>query len=275
MSTPDHHTAPHQTFYKGQQFHSLNDFKERVRRKAFEQHWEPSIANSNRSKVQIKCRSSDDCPFKVWCRVDTKTKVATISNVDNAHTCAGARLADRNQGSRLKFLEHVIPSLVNLSNGRVSGQQVVDAVKDRYGFAISVRQAQRALRQLRIGVMEQEYQPEESMLADESMVQEMSMDVPHPEDDLSHLQPQHQHHQQQYPPPPMAPQVLHHHHPQQPQALSHQDPNGFSLQHQQHHPMEINRRGPWILQTPSGRAITGTPHELIMYLKGAMDSSMG
>lgn len=133
--------------FKGQEFISLDAFKDFVRQLAIAQHWETCTKDTNKEKARITCRTSKDCPFFVWCRIKKKTGLAVVTSLERKHTCLGAASVERSEVSKLKFLEKEVPRLLNI-NQKPTGQQVVDAIRGYHGQEINLRQAQRVIQNL-------------------------------------------------------------------------------------------------------------------------------
>lgn len=102
---------------------------------------------SNKKSVVIGCRSGSNCYFRVVCR---SNKNATyITSLQDSHSCrrsaeTPAATPARSEASHVRFLLTEIPKLFDMKS-KITGQEVVDAVKRYHGYDISMRQAQRAL----------------------------------------------------------------------------------------------------------------------------------
>lgn len=134
----------------GQRFSSLEEFKSAIRSISVRQHWDLRVVRSNKKSVVLGCRSSPNCYFRVVCRAN---KNATyITSLQDTHSCrqnvamTGPTPA-RSEASHVRFLLNEIPKIFDMKS-RIKGQDVVDAVKRKHGYDISMRQAQRALTKL-------------------------------------------------------------------------------------------------------------------------------
>ncbi|KAJ5102965.1 hypothetical protein N7532_003494 [Penicillium argentinense] len=140
-------TEMYSGLHVGQRFSSLDDFKTVIRSISVRQHWELRVMRSNKKSVVIGCRSGSNCFFRVVCRAN---KNATyITSLQDSHTCrrsaeTPAATPARSEASHVRFLLTEIPKLFDMK-GKITGQDVVDAVKRYHGYDISMRQAQRAL----------------------------------------------------------------------------------------------------------------------------------
>ncbi|OQE20355.1 hypothetical protein PENSTE_c013G05834 [Penicillium steckii] len=131
----------------GQRFPSLDDFKMIIRSISVRQHWELRVMRSNKKSVVIGCRSGSECDFRVVCRSNKNSTY--ITNLQDSHSCRRSTEAPvatpaRSEASHVRFLLTEIPKLFDMK-GKITGQEVVDAVKRYHGYDISMRQAQRAL----------------------------------------------------------------------------------------------------------------------------------
>ena len=129
-----------------QVFTSADDFKAAVRATALSQHWEVGVYRSNKKRVIMNCRLKKDCPFEIRCSYGDG--VWRVISLKENHTCLGAPNPSRAEASRLQFLVQEIPKLLNIKLNP-TGAQVQSAMKLHHGQEVSLRQAQRALQQLR------------------------------------------------------------------------------------------------------------------------------
>lgn len=140
-------TEMYSGLHVGQRFSSLDEFKTVIRSISVRQHWELRVMRSNKKSVVIGCRSGTNCYFRVVCR---SNKNATyITSLQDSHSCrrsaeTPAATPARSEASHVRFLLTEIPKLFDMKS-KITGQEVVDAVKRYHGYDISMRQAQRAL----------------------------------------------------------------------------------------------------------------------------------
>lgn len=137
---------------QGQIFPSLLDFKNALRDWAIERNWTPHILDSDSHRVRAGCRSSPDCPFRIRANYSVKRGDAKVTTCDDNHTCEPFR-ADADLGKphqdikraetgKLKFLLEAVPKLL-LVTLDTNIQEIIDAVAQRYGQKIPLRQAQK------------------------------------------------------------------------------------------------------------------------------------
>lgn len=92
-------------------------------------------------------RTSPNCPFRIRCNFNTKNGVASVTTLDNVHTCTSrSRVGEpnikRTETCKLKFLLEVVPQLMTVDRSTPT-KAIIDAVKARYGSEIAMRQAQK------------------------------------------------------------------------------------------------------------------------------------
>lgn len=137
---------------QGQIFPSLLDFKNALRDWAIERNWTPHILDSDSHRVRAGCRSSPDCPFRVRANYSVKRGDAKVTTCDDNHTCEPFRAPldlgkphqdiKRAETGKLKFLLEAVPKLI-LVTLDTNIQEIIDAVAQRYGQKIPLRQAQK------------------------------------------------------------------------------------------------------------------------------------
>ena len=137
---------------QGQIFPSLLDFKNALRDWAIERNWTPHILDSDSHRVRAGCRSSADCPFRVRANYSVKRGDAKVTTCDDNHTCEPFRVDSdlgkphqdikRAETGKLKFLLEAVPKLM-LVTLDTNIQEIIDAVTQRYGQKIPLRQAQK------------------------------------------------------------------------------------------------------------------------------------
>ncbi|KAJ5750648.1 hypothetical protein N7533_007676 [Penicillium manginii] len=163
-------TEMYSGLHAGQRFSSLEEFKTAIRTISVRQHWELRVMRSNKKSVVIGCRSGTNCYFRVVCRSNKNSTY--ITSLQDSHGCrrsaeTPAATPARSEASHVRFLLTEIPKLFDMKS-KITGQEVVDAVKRYHGYDISMRQAQRALIKL---------QPRQAdSQADNSLDLEMSVD---------------------------------------------------------------------------------------------------
>lgn len=137
---------------QGQIFPTLLDFKNALRDWAIERNWTPHILDSDSHRVRAGCRSSPDCPFRVRANYSVKRGDAKVTTCDDNHTCEPFR-ADSDLGKphqdikraetgKLKFLLEAVPKLMVITLD-TNIQEIIDAVAQKYGQKIPLRQAQK------------------------------------------------------------------------------------------------------------------------------------
>lgn len=137
---------------QGQVFPTLLDFKNALRDWAIERNWTPHILDSDSHRVRAGCRSSPDCPFRVRANYSVKRGDAKVTTCDDNHTCEPFRTDSdlgkphqdikRAETGKLKFLLDAVPKLM-LVTLDTNIQEIIDAVAQRYGQKIPLRQAQK------------------------------------------------------------------------------------------------------------------------------------
>ena len=133
----------------GQTFANLLDFKDALREWAIEANWTPHILDSDKHRVRAGCRSSPDCPFKIRCNYYVKTGNASVTIIDENHTCRtysqegpAHQGIKRAESTKLKFLIEVVPKLMTVTLN-TSCQEIIAVIEQKYGQKIALRQAQK------------------------------------------------------------------------------------------------------------------------------------
>ena len=92
--------------------------------------------------------SSPHCPFRIRCNFNEKAGGATITTLHNVHDCATnspyqpSPNVSRAETSKLKFLLEAVPPLLAVDQSTPT-KLILDAVKQKYGTEIALRQAQK------------------------------------------------------------------------------------------------------------------------------------
>lgn len=133
-------------------FPTLLHFKNALRDWAIERNWTPHILDSDSHRVRAGCRSSPDCPFRIRANYNVKRGDAKVTTCDDNHTCDPFRAHSdlgrphqdikRAETGKLKFLLDAVPKLM-LVTLDTNIQEIIDAVAQRYGQKIPLRQAQK------------------------------------------------------------------------------------------------------------------------------------
>ncbi|MCJ1258377.1 hypothetical protein MMC24_006210 [Lignoscripta atroalba] len=134
---------------QGQRFPSLAEFKKALREWAIEGNFTPAILDSDTHRVRAGCRSSPDCPFRIRANFLEKRGHAKVTTCDDIHNCtSNSGLLPANQGikraetSRLAFLVDAVPRLITVDE-ETSTKTIMEAVEQKYGQKIALRQAQK------------------------------------------------------------------------------------------------------------------------------------
>ncbi|CAL8579866.1 hypothetical protein XPA_005596 [Xanthoria parietina] len=139
-----------------QTFPSLLAFKAALRDWAIERNFTPHILDSDSHRVRAGCRTLPNCPFRIRCNWNEKRGTARVTTCEDVHTCLASTtqaLAHQHQDikraetGRLKFLLEVVPQLVNVTVTTTT-TAIIDAVEQRYGQRIPLRQAQKVKREI-------------------------------------------------------------------------------------------------------------------------------
>ena len=138
---------------EGQVFASLQEFKDALREWAIERNFTPHILDSDSHRVRAGCRTAPDCPFRIRANYNEKRRNAKVTTVDDNHTCVSTsdQLVSQNikraEAGKLKFLLEAVPKLIRVDR-KTKTDVIVQAIENRYGQTISVRQAQKVKREL-------------------------------------------------------------------------------------------------------------------------------
>lgn len=138
---------------EGQTFANLQDFKQALREWAIERNFTPHILDSDIHRVRAGCRTGPDCPFRIRANYNEKRRNAKVTTVDDKHTCVSTseQLVSQNikraEPGKLKFLLDAVPKLITVDRATKT-ETIIQAVKNKYGQTISVRQAQKVKREL-------------------------------------------------------------------------------------------------------------------------------
>ncbi|KAI4252782.1 MAG: hypothetical protein L6R42_007843 [Xanthoria sp. 1 TBL-2021] len=139
-----------------QTFPSLLAFKAALRDWAIERNFTPHILDSDSHRVRAGCRTSPNCPFRIRCNWNEKRATARVTTCEDVHTCLSSTtqaLAHQHQDikraetGRLKFLLEVVPQLLDVTVTTTTSA-IIDAVEQRYGQRIPLRQAQKVKREM-------------------------------------------------------------------------------------------------------------------------------
>ena len=138
---------------EGQVFASLQVFKDALREWAIERNFTPHILDSDSHRVRAGCRSAPGCPFRIRANYNEKRRTAKVTTVDDNHTCVSTsdQLVSQNikraEAGKLKFLLDAVPKLITVDRNTKT-DVIIQAIENRYGQTISVRQAQKVKREL-------------------------------------------------------------------------------------------------------------------------------
>ncbi|KAL8851745.1 MAG: hypothetical protein Q9221_003355 [Calogaya cf. arnoldii] len=139
-----------------QTFPSLLAFKAALRDWAIERNFTPHILDSDSHRVRAGCRTSPNCPFRIRCNWNEKRGTARVTTCEDVHTCLSSTtqaLAHQHQDikraetGRLKFLLEIVPQLLDVTVTTTTSA-IIDAVEQRYGQRIPLRQAQKVKREI-------------------------------------------------------------------------------------------------------------------------------
>ncbi|MCJ1371761.1 hypothetical protein MMC20_002980 [Loxospora ochrophaea] len=135
---------------KGQKFPSLADFKKALLEWAVEKNFTPSILDSDARRVRAGCRSSPGCPFRIRANLVEERGYCKVTTCEDVHTCtstSGNQDIPRPAASKMKFLLDAVPKLL-VVNRDTTTISIIEAVEQRYGQRIALRQAQKVKQQL-------------------------------------------------------------------------------------------------------------------------------
>lgn len=138
---------------QGQEFPTLQDFKDALREWALERRFTPAILDSDSHRVRAGCRSSPDCPFRIRANYNEKKGYARVTTCDDVHNCVSTsdRLVSqdvrRPEASRLKFLVDIVPKLITVDRDTAT-TTIIEAIERKYGQKIALRQAQKVKQML-------------------------------------------------------------------------------------------------------------------------------
>ena len=138
---------------QGQQFPTLQDFKDALREWALERRFTPAILDSDSHRVRAGCRSSPNCPFRIRANYNEKKGYARVTTCDDVHNCVStsdhhvSQDVRRPEASRLKFLVDAVPKLITVDKDTPT-TTIIEAVKRKYGQKIALRQAQKVKQML-------------------------------------------------------------------------------------------------------------------------------
>lgn len=138
---------------EGQIFPTLQAFKQALRDWAINSNFTPHILDSDSHRVRAGCRSSPDCPFRIRANYSEKRGNAKVTTCDNVHNCVSisdhlvSQTIKRPEVGKLKFLIEAIPKLINIEED-VTVNIIQEAIENKYGQKIPLRQAQKVKRAL-------------------------------------------------------------------------------------------------------------------------------
>ncbi|KAI4270774.1 MAG: hypothetical protein LQ337_006473 [Flavoplaca oasis] len=139
-----------------QTFPSLLAFKAALRDWAIERNFTPHILDSDSHRVRAGCRTSPNCPFRIRCNWNEKRGTAKVTTCEDVHTCLSSTTQalehqhqdiKRAETGRLKFLLEIVPQLLDVTVTTTTSA-IIDAVEQRYGQRIPLRQAQKVKREI-------------------------------------------------------------------------------------------------------------------------------
>ncbi|KAK2766699.1 hypothetical protein FQN54_006012 [Arachnomyces sp. PD_36] len=128
-------------------FSSGDELKNAVRAIAIQQRWELGIKRSETTRIILMCRSSPDCPFRIKAR-NYDPIGWRVTSGHFQHTCLRNVKVGRGSVSHLSFLLGEAPKVLDMSKNP-KPKDLVDAIQDKYGATIHIRQAQKAMRTLK------------------------------------------------------------------------------------------------------------------------------
>lgn len=138
---------------EGQVFPSLVAFKKALHEWAIDRNFTPHILDSDCHRVRAGCRSSPDCPFRVRCNFSEKRGNARVTTCEDIHNCVStsehkvSQTIKRPEAGKLKFLIEAVPKLLKVPE-QLTVELITQAVEQRYGQRLPLRQAQRVKRAL-------------------------------------------------------------------------------------------------------------------------------
>ncbi len=138
---------------EGQVFPSLLAFKKALHEWAIDRNFTPHILDSDCHRVRAGCRSSPDCPFRVRCNFSEKRGNARVTTCEDIHNCVStsehkvSQTIKRPEAGKLKFLIEAVPKLLKVPE-ELTVELITQAVEQRYGQKLPLRQAQRVKRAL-------------------------------------------------------------------------------------------------------------------------------
>lgn len=132
-------------------FPSLLAFKQALHEWAIEKNFTPHILDSDKQRVRAGCRTAPDCPFRIRINYNAKRHEARVSTCEDRHShSTGENVSQpikRTVTGKMKFLVSVVPGLLKVGINTTT-REICAAVFNRYGQAISQRQAQKVKRVL-------------------------------------------------------------------------------------------------------------------------------
>ena len=126
----------------GTLYPTLERVKSAVFAHAISQGWTAGVYKRDRSRLLLRCRTSEDCPFHL--RAEQYPDGAKICSPKTEHSCnfqPDQSHIPRSHASSLKFLRGQLPSIMNI-DANTTSKEISDAIFQRFGTRVSVKQCQ-------------------------------------------------------------------------------------------------------------------------------------
>jgi hypothetical protein len=119
---------------------SLEDIKKAVTAHAISQGWTSRVYKRDRTRLLMRCRTSDDCPFHL--RAEQYTRGAKICALKPEHSCnfqADQGHVIRSHAANLKFLRQELPTFMTVTD-KTTAKEISEAIFNRFGTRVSTKQ---------------------------------------------------------------------------------------------------------------------------------------
>ena len=119
---------------------SLEDVKKAVTAHAISQGWTCRVYKRDRTRLLMRCRTADDCPFHL--RAELYVHGAKICAMKPEHNCnfkADQSHVIRSHAANLKFLRQELPTFMTVTE-KTTAKEISEAIFKRFGTRVSTKQ---------------------------------------------------------------------------------------------------------------------------------------
>lgn len=128
------------TIEVGTLYSSLEDVKKAVTSHAISQGWTARVYKRDRTRLLMRCRTGDDCPFHLRAeQYDHGAKICALKAEHNCNFTSDQSHVIRAHATNLKFLRQELPTFMNVTE-KTTAKEISEAIYRRFGTRVSVKQ---------------------------------------------------------------------------------------------------------------------------------------